>query len=105
MKVKSDVVKNSIAEVVPRWQKNRKGRPLSPLQIHQKVIWILSNFHRTTSKGWQRIPDSQKGSQKGSPISLKGGRTKYKRQKQRQSFKDGELSWGGSHEGGEVSTQ
>ena len=66
--------------VVPRWQRNRMGWPLSPPQIHQKIIWMLSNFHKTTSECWQRTP----GIQKGSPFSSKGGRTKYKRQKERQ---------------------
>ena len=32
-----------------RWQRNRMGRPLSPLQIHQKNIWKLSKLHKTTS--------------------------------------------------------
>jgi len=45
------------------------GRPLSPPQIHQKIIWMLSSFHRITSECWQRTP----GTQKGSPFSLKGG--------------------------------
>ena len=46
-----------------------------PQKIHQKIIWMLSNFHKTISKCWQRIP----GTQKGSPFSSKGGRTKHKR--------------------------
>ena len=40
---------------------------------------MLSNFHKTTSERWWRTP----GPQKDSPFSLKGGRTKYKRQKER----------------------
>ena len=47
-------------------------------QIHQKVICMPSNFHKTTSKRWRRKP----GTQKGSLFSLKRGRTKYKRQKE-----------------------
>ena len=43
---------------------------------------MLSNFRKITSECWWRIP----GTQKGSPISSKGGRTKYKRQKQRQKI-------------------
>ena len=43
------------------------GRPLSPPQMHQKIIWMLSNFQKATSEHWQRTP----GTQKGSPISLK----------------------------------
>ena len=38
---------------------------------------MLRNFHKTTSECWQRKP----GTQKGSPFSLKGGRTKYKKTK------------------------
>ena len=55
---------------VLRWWRNRMGRPLSPLQIHQKNIWTLSKFHKTTSECWQRTS----GTQKGSPLSSKGGR-------------------------------
>ena len=62
-----------------RWWRDRTGRPLSPQRIHQKIIWMLGNFHKTTSENWQRTP----GTQKGSPFSSKGGRTKYKRQKER----------------------
>ena len=58
-----------------RWWRNRTGRPLSPPQIRQKIIWTLSKFHRTASEPWWRTP----GTQKGSPFSSKGGRTKYKR--------------------------
>ena len=58
-----------------RWRRNRTGRPLSPLQIYQKKIWMLSKLHKTTSKRWQKTS----GTQKSSPLSSKGGRTKYKR--------------------------
>ena len=51
------------------WRRNRMGRPLSPPQIHQKFIWMLSKFHKTTSERWQRTP----GTKKGSPLSSKGG--------------------------------
>ena len=33
----------------PRWQRNRTGRPLSPLQIRRKNNWTLSKLHKTTS--------------------------------------------------------
>ena len=59
---------------VLRWQRNRTGRPLSFPQIQWKNIWMLSKFHKTSSDCWQRTS----GTQKGSPLSLKGGRTKYK---------------------------
>ena len=61
-----------------RWWRNRMGRPLSSPQIHQKIIWMLSKFHKTTSECWQRTP----GTQKGSPFPSKGGRKKCKRQKE-----------------------
>ena len=38
------------------------GRPLSPPQIHQKNICILSKFHKKTSEYWQRTSGTQKGS-------------------------------------------
>ena len=60
--------------VVLRWQRNRTGRPLSPPQIHQKNLSTLSTFHKTTSECRQRTS----GTQKSSPLSSKGGRTKYK---------------------------
>ena len=41
-------------EAVLRWQRNRMGRPLSPPHIHQKNIWTLRKFHKTTSECWQR---------------------------------------------------
>ena len=43
---------------------------------------MLSNFHKTTSGCWQRTP----GTQKGSPFSLKGGRTKYKTKREAKEF-------------------
>ena len=69
------ILKSLLQGVFLRWQRNRMGRPLSPPQIHWKIIWMLSKFHKTTSECWQRTPDTQKGS----PLSSKGGRTKYKR--------------------------
>ena len=46
--------------MVLRWQRNRMGRPLSPSQIHQKNISMLSKFHKTTSECWQRTSGTQK---------------------------------------------
>ena len=39
---------------------------------------MLSNLDKTTSEHWRRTP----GTQKGSPLFSKGGRAKYKRQKE-----------------------
>ena len=36
------------------------GRPLSPSQIHQKNISMLSKFHKTTSECWQRTSGTQR---------------------------------------------
>ena len=86
-------------EVVLRWQRNMMGRPLSLPKIHQKNIWTLSKFHKTTSECWQRTS----GTQKSSPFSSKGGREKYKRQKENKRGRDGTPSQEGSLKNGEVS--
>ena len=52
-----------------------------------------SKFHKTTSECQQRTS----GTQKSSPLSSKGGRKKYKRQKKRDKRgRDGAPSWKGS---------
>ena len=56
-------------------KRDRTEIPLSPPQIHQKNIWTLRKFHETTHEHLQRTP----GTQKGSPLSSKEGRTKYKK--------------------------
>lgn len=38
----------------------RMGRPLSPQQIHQKLICKRSNYHKKTSECWRRNPDTQR---------------------------------------------
>ena len=53
------------------------GRPLSPSQIHQKNISMLSKLHKTTSEYWQRTS----GTQKSKSLSSKTGRKNYKRRK------------------------
>ena len=45
------------------------------------------------------------GTQKDSPFSSEGVRAKYKRQRETKRVRDGDPSWGGSREGGEVSKQ
>ena len=59
-----------------------------------------NKFHKKTSKCWERTS----GTQRRSPLTSKGGRTKYKRQKEKQKVREGEPSWGESREG-EVSKQ
>ena len=68
------------------------GRPLSPPQIHQKNISMLSKFHNTTSECQQRTS----GTQKSSSLSLKTGRKKYKRQKRDRRGREGAPSREGS---------
>ena len=63
--------------MVLRWRRNRTGRPLFSPQIHQKNIWTLSKFHKTTSECQQRTS----GTQKSSPLSLKGDRKNIKDKK------------------------
>ena len=44
-------LKTNTGGAVLRWQRNRTGRPLSPPQIHQKNIWMLSKFHKQLLNG------------------------------------------------------
>ena len=97
--LEAQMIKNLPGGVALRWWRNRMGRPLSPPQIHPKIIWTLSKFHRTTSESWQRTS----GTQKGSPLSLKGDTTKYKDKKRDKRVRNGDPSLGGNHERGEVS--
>ena len=84
--------KMEFPEAVLRWQRNGMGRPLSPPQIHQKNIWTPSKFHKTTSECWQRTS----GTQKGSPLSSKGGRKNIKDKKRDKRGRGGDLSQEGS---------
>ena len=63
--------------VVLRWQRNRTRRPLSPPQIHQKNISMLSKFHKTTSECRQRTS----GTQQSRSLASKTGRKKYNKTK------------------------
>ena len=49
--------------VVPRLWRNRTGRPLSPSQIHQRIILMWSNFCKTTLECWCRTQDSRNAAQ------------------------------------------
>ena len=87
------------AGVVPRWWRNRMERSLSPLQIHQKINWMLSKFHKTTSECWQRTPGTRKAVH--SIQKEVGHNIKDKKRDTRVSGWD--PSQGGSREGGKVS--
>ena len=80
---------------VLRWRRNRMERPLSPPQIHQKNIWMLSKFHKTTSECWQRTS----GTQKVSHCLWKEVGQNIKDKNRDIRVRDGDLSQGGSHEG------
>ena len=80
--------KNCFGGVVLRWWRDRMGRLLSPLKIHQKIIWTWSKFHKTTSEHWKKIPDTQKDC----PLSSKGGQN-IKDKKRDKRGRDGDPSW------------
>ena len=65
---RADSLEKTLGGQVLRWRRNRMGRPLSLPQTHQKNIWTLSKFHKTTSECQQRTS----GTQKSSPLSLEG---------------------------------
>jgi len=60
---------------------------------------MLGKFHKMTSECWQRTS----GTQKSSPLSLKGGRKNIKDKKRDKRGRDGVLSQEGSLKKREVS--
>ena len=83
---------------IQRWWRNRMGRPLSPKLTHQKIIWMLSNWHKTTSGAWQRNQAPRKAAhflQKEVIQNIIG-------KKRDRRFRDGDPRQGVSCEGGEV---
>ena len=68
------------------------GKPLSPSQIHQKNISMLSKFHKTTPECWQRTS----GTQKSRSFSSKTGRRNIKDEKRDKGGREGALSQEGS---------
>ena len=85
--------------VVLRWWRNRMGKSLSPPQIHWKIIWTLSKFHKTTSECWQSTPGTRKAVHS---LRKEVGQT-IKDKKRDKRVRDGDPSQGGGHEGGKVS--
>ena len=83
---------NKTLMAVLRWWRNRTGRPLSPQQIHQKNISMLSKFYRTTSECWQRTS----GTQKSRSLSSKTGRENIKDKKRDKGGREGAPSWEGN---------
>ena len=90
-----------LRKAIPRRRRNRMGRPLSPPEIHQKIIWMWSSFHKTASEHWPKTPDTQRGR----PISERRWGQNIKDESRDKGFRDGDPSWEGSHEEGKVSTQ
>ena len=76
---------------VLRWWRNRMGRPLSPPQIHWKIIWTLSKYHKATSERWRRTS----GTQKGSHCLWKEVGQIIKDKKRKKWVRDGDPSQGG----------
>ena len=68
------------------------GRLLSPPQIHQKNISMLSKFYQTTSECWQKTS----GTQESRSLSSKTGRKNIKDGKRDKAGREGALSWEGS---------
>ena len=68
------------------------GRPLSPPQIHRKIIWTLSKYHKTTSEHSWRTP----GTQKGSHCLQKEVGQNMTDKKRDKRVRDRDPSWGGS---------
>ena len=67
-------------------------RPLSPPQIHQKNISMLSKFYKTTYECWQRTS----GTEKSRSLSSKTGRKNIKDEKRDKRGREGVASWEGS---------
>ena len=84
---------------VLRWWRNKTERPFSPPRIHWKIIWMLSKFHKTTS---ERRRGHQATRKAAHSLWEEVGKN-IKDEKRDKRVRDGDPSWGGSHEGGEVS--
>ena len=76
-KEKNTSLQKFIVAVIPRWWRTRTRRPLSFPQIHQKIIYMWGNFHKTNSECWLRAQDTQKVN----PISSKSDRTEKDKRK------------------------
>ena len=68
-------IQNNNTREEPRWQRTRTGGPLSPLQTHRKEQ--LNAEQTSQNNFWSLAEDSR--CPESSPMSSKGGRTKYKR--------------------------
>ena len=84
---------------VLRWWRNKTERPFSPPRIHWKIIWMLSKFHKTTSERRR----GHQATRKAAHSLWKEVGKNIKDEKRDKRVRDGDPSWGGSHEGGEVS--
>ena len=81
---------------IPRGEAAQKLASATSKQGLNREVWAALLRVKTMPECSWRTPDTQKGI----PLSLKGGRRKDKKRGKR--VRDGDLSQGGSHEGGEV---
>ena len=91
-------IKRNLGAVL-RWQRNRTGRPLSPPQIHQKIIWMLSN----STKQLLNTGGGHQAPRKAAPCLQKDAGQNIKDKKRDKRVRDGDPSQGGSCERGKVS--
>ena len=78
--------------VVQRWWRKMTGGPLFPPQIHWKIIWTLSKYHKITSES---VGEHQAPRKAAHCLQKEVGQniTDKKRNKR---VRDGDPSWGGS---------
>ena len=103
---------------VLRWWRNRTGRSLSPPQIHQKINWTLSKFHKfaqfaqffSNFTSWENFTkqllnagSGHQGPRKAAHSLWREEGQNIKDKKRGKRVRDGDPSCGGSREGGKVS--
>ena len=69
-----------VSGAVLRQQRNRTERPLSPHKFIERTV----NAEQIPQNNFRMLEEDIRSSQKGSPLSSKGGRAKYTREKERQ---------------------
>ena len=83
-----------------KWQRRKTWRSTSSPQIHQKYIYMWNKSYRTPTEHWQKTSDFPKGKK----VSTNLGRAKEIRKSRDKRIGTGPAPWGGSCEGGNVST-
>ena len=110
--------KRQILVAILRWQRNRMGRSLSSPQIHQKINWTLSKFHKfaqfaqfcSNFTSWENFTkqllnagSGHQGPRKAAHSLWREEGQNIKDKKRGKRVRDGDPSCGGSREGGKVS--